>query len=93
MYNWKSYVVHNNAATTQLLLPDEKIPPHLRKIITSTSISISQVYSSLTVCINECKALVAKKLVTKFLDLYLHLDQGILQLLLSFSLIYSSNKT
>ena len=41
MYNWKSYVVHNNAATTQLLLPDEKRPPQLRKIITSTSISIS----------------------------------------------------
>ena len=60
MYNWKSYVVHNNAATTQLFLPDEKRPPRLRKIITSTSISISQVCSSLTVCIIECKALVAK---------------------------------
>ena len=37
--------------------------------IAPTSVSISQVYSSLTVCINKCRALVVKGLITpKVLD-------------------------
>ena len=56
----KSYVagVSNHLELDKAL--GELRPPRLRQIIIPTSVSINRVCSSLTVCINECWALVVK---------------------------------